>query len=167
LLLANFTGGYVYFFVRGMQIKRDMHELLKNLPDDELELIILTPEEFKTARVEYHEIKVDGKMYDIARIQTIDEALHVYCVHDEEEDNLLTFLNAVLNNIQNDRQSIPNAIVQFTGLQYLPVDEIVILISKATEITHRVLYTQAGYELLLPITTPPPKSLVFHHIGMS
>jgi len=158
LLLANFAGGYVYFFTRAVQIKRDMRELLKTLPDDELEHIILTPEEFKTARVEDHEIKVNGKMYDIARIETIDETLHVFCVHDEDEDNLLSFLNAILNNIQQDKQQVPHSITQFTSLQYLPVSSNICLNTSATEIDHSVIYTQSDYELHLPVIIPPPKA---------
>jgi len=158
LLLANFAGGYVYFFMRATQIKRDMRELLKNLPDDELERIILTHEEFKTARVEDHEIKVDGKMYDIARIETAGETLHVYCVHDEDEDNLLSFLDAVLNNIQQDKKPVPHSITQFSGLHYLPVNINISLNTSATEIDHCVLYTRSDYELLLPVIIPPPKA---------
>ena len=135
-----------------------MRAVLATLPDEELELIILTPEEFKTARVEDHEIKVDRKMYDIARIETVDENLHVYCVHDEDEDNLLSFLDAVLNNIQQDKQPIPHSITQFTSLHYLPVSSNIYLNTSATEIDHCVVYTQPHYELHLPVIIPPPKA---------
>ena len=57
-----------------------MHALLATLPDEDLELVILTPAEFKQARVEEHEIKVDGNMFDIARVVEKDSKLYVYAL---------------------------------------------------------------------------------------
>jgi len=157
LLLANFAGSYLYFAFRALQIKREMRALLATLPEEELELIILTPEEFKQARVEDHEIKVNGNMFDIARVVEKESKLFVYGVYDEDEDNLLSFLNAVVNNLQNDSTQTPPSISLFSVLHYLPVQfdySLTVLPSKSLSPT---FYNTSFVDFISAIDSPPPK----------
>ncbi|MBX2961300.1 MAG: hypothetical protein KF687_02240 [Cyclobacteriaceae bacterium] len=159
LLLANFGGQYVYFAFRAMQIKREMHALLATLPDEDLELVILTPAEFKQARVEEHEIKVDGNMFDIARVVEKDSKLYVYGVYDEDEDNLLSLLNAVVNNLQNDSAQTPPSFSFFSVLQYLPVQFDYHLTSLPEKSLSRPYYNKSFVNFISTIDSPPPKSV--------
>lgn len=134
-----------------------MRALLAALPDEDLELIILTPEEFKRARVEEHEIKVDGHMFDIARVVEKDSTLYVYGVYDRDEDNLIVFLDAVLNKAQADTRSLPQVIIKFITLIFIiPDSDFTIgstLISTAIT-THCIV----PYESLRSLISPPPKA---------
>jgi hypothetical protein len=120
LFLAHFAGFYIYFFVQLKQVRKEMREKLKALPSDELELLTLSPEEYHKAKVEEHEVKVDGKMYDIARVEKLDNTILVYCLHDAAEDNLLAFLDKILSLPLKDK-SVPNGVIQFYALHFLPV----------------------------------------------
>lgn len=134
-----------------------MRALLATLPDEELELIILTPEEFKQARVEEHEIKVNSNMFDVARVVEKDSKLFVYGVYDEDEDNLLSFLNAVVNNLQNDSAQTPPSISLFSVLHYLPVQfdyNFTPLPGKSLALT---FYNTFFVDFISTIDSPPPR----------
>lgn len=157
LLLANFAGSYIYFVFRALQIKREMRALLATLPDEELELIILTPEEFKQARVEDHEIKVHGRMFDIARVVEKDSKLYVYGVYDEDEDNLLSLLDAVLNNLQNDSTQTPPSISLFSALHYLPVQFEYNFNPLPVKSSSLTFYNKSFIDFISTIDSPPPR----------
>lgn len=136
-----------------------MRALLTTLPDEDLELIILTPEEFKRARVEEHEIKVDGNMFDIARIVEKDSKLYVYGVYDEDEDNLLSVLDAVLNNLQNDSAQTPPSFSLFSVLHFLPVQFEYNLTSLPERSLSHTYYTTSFFNFIAIIDSPPPRSI--------
>jgi hypothetical protein len=118
LFLAHFAGFYVYFFIQLTQVRQEMRAQLKHLPADQLQLIKLSNEEYKKAKVDEHEIKVDGKMYDIARMYTEADTIFIYAIHDEAEDNLLAFLDRILSVPLKDK-SAPNQILKFTTLTFI------------------------------------------------
>jgi hypothetical protein len=92
LLLVNISGFYGYFIVRLNQLHEESREALKYLPDSELDHFVLSPQEFKKARVNEREVLINGKMYDIARVHTGSEMIEVFALHDEAEDDLLAFI---------------------------------------------------------------------------
>ena len=92
-------------------------ELMK-LPTEKLELIKLTSADFKKAHVEEHEIKVNGKMYDIARIEITGDDYFVYCLHDKGEDSLLAFLDKMLSLPLKDKKALPQ-VLKFASLTFL------------------------------------------------
>jgi hypothetical protein len=157
LLLANFAGSYLYFAFRALQIKREMRALLATLPEEELELIILTPEEFKQARVEDHEIKVNGNMFDIARVVEKESKLFVYGVYDEDEDSLLSFLNAVVSNLQKDSSQTPPSFSLFSLLHYLPVQFDYNLTALPSKSLSPTFYNYSFVDFISVIDSPPPK----------
>lgn len=132
-----------------------MRSQLRNLPAEELELLTLTPEEFQKAKIEEHEVKVDGKMYDIARLETQDNNILVYCLHDAAEDNLLAFLNKILTLPLKDSH-IPNGILHFYSLNYLPTHWS-FLLPEAMPTTSFTAYTEMTSEYSSVILGPPPK----------
>jgi hypothetical protein len=158
LLIANMVGGYMYFVVRAVQIKQEMRTLLKSLPEEDLELLVLSPEEYMAARVDDHEVKVEGKMYDIARVEAKDGLLYVYCIHDEAEDSLLGFLDVVLMRIQNDTTSPPNAISQFSMLQFLATDFDYQCILSTSACVNETPYHFIHYCSEHSIELPPPRT---------
>ena len=121
LIVLNVVGGYFYFWYRAVLIKQEMRLAIQTLPDEKLETLTLTVEEFQKSRIDDHEVKVDGKMYDVARITTDGEWVKIFCVQDKAEDNLLSFLDSFLNRMQND-QNPPGVISSFSLLQFLHVE---------------------------------------------
>lgn len=155
LFLTHFAGFYIYFVVQLKQVRQEMRSQLRNLPTEELELLTLTSEEFQIARVEEHEVKVDGKMYDIARVEKQDNTILVYCLHDAAEDNLLAFLNKILSLPLKDSH-VPNGILHFYSLNYLPAHWSFI-VPEAMLTTPFTAYTEMISEYSSAIAVPPPK----------
>lgn len=119
IFLAHFAGFYLYFFTQLQLVRQEMRAKLKELPADELELLILSAEEYKHAKVEEHEVKVQGKMYDIARVTEQSDSVLIYCVHDAAEDNLLAFLDKILSLPLKDK-SVPQGVLHFYTMCFLP-----------------------------------------------
>jgi len=155
LFLAHFAGFYIYFFVQLKLVRKEMREKLKVLPSDELELLTLSPEEYQKSKVEEHEVKVDGKMYDIARVEKLDNTILVYCLHDVAEDNLLTFLNKILTLPLKDSH-VPNGILHFYSLNYLPTHWSFI-VPEVIPISPFTAYIEMISEYSSVIISPPPK----------
>lgn len=136
-----------------------MRARLATMPDEELEVVMLTPEVFQQARVEDHEIKVNGSMFDIARVVEKDSLFYVYGVYDEDENNLLSLLDAVLNNLQNDSGQAPPNFSLFSVLYYLPVTFDYHLTALPEKTFSQTVYTKSLVSFISLIDSPPPKSV--------
>lgn len=151
LFLAHFAGFYIYFFVQLSQVRKEMRAQLKYLPEDQLQLIKLSTAEYKKVKVDEHEVKVKGKMYDIARIriQVESDSVFVYGIHDKAEDSLLAFLDKILSLPLKDKSG-PHQVLKFAYLTFIvpvvlqhnisrsviPVTETGYLVSQTTFIQH-------------------------------
>ena len=92
-MLFNGAGFYLYYVAKLQQIRSEMREALKSLPESELNVLKMSMAQFLEATVDEHEIKVKGRMYDIARIVISKNSVTVYGKHDEKEDNLIALLD--------------------------------------------------------------------------
>jgi hypothetical protein len=133
-----------------------MRAQLKELPSEKLQLLKLSPTAFKEAKVDEHEIKVNGKMYDISRIEKAGDTLLVYCLHDEAEDNLLAFLNKILSLPLKDKNA-PSQVLKFTSLTFIlpstPNFHPLPGIQSSTNTLYKV-----GISTFVPsLDSPPPK----------
>jgi hypothetical protein len=156
LLLLQAAGGYVYFIARLAAIRIEMREQLKTLPDCELTVFTFSKEAFRKAKENDHEVKINGKMYDIARIVPQDEKLLVYAIHDEAEDNLLSLLNEMVNRSSNDKKPVPSQLVQLLTLQFIPVES-ELPQNTFVGITHSSSYLNSLYWFSPIIDSPPPR----------
>jgi hypothetical protein len=156
VFLLNIAGTYVYFLLRLQEIKAEMREALKSKPTQELDVLELTVAEFQSARVDEHEIKVNGKMYDLARVEKKGDCLLVYCLHDEAEDNLLTLLDSILKNASKDKKPVPGSalaqlllsIPSYSSLRFSPA---------VTEVERNTPYRNSCSVAIRAILAPPPR----------
>lgn len=119
LLVVHLTGFYVYFVVRLSSIRTTMREQLAQLPDNQLELVTVPISRFRASWAAEREMKWEGHMYDIARIERSADVMNVYCVRDHDEDGLLNFISAVVNMTQQDTQPAPLSVVKFFTLKFI------------------------------------------------
>ncbi len=156
VLVIHLAGFYVYFIVRLGDLRMNMREKLAELPADQLEALRIPLNQFKTSWIEDKEMNWQGKMFDIARVEHQDNIVIVYCIHDKDEDNLLSFIGAVIDMSQQDTQSTPSSVTQFFSLKYVlaplngqerPVREITSPIC-----SYRVSFNPV---FILPVTPPP------------
>ncbi len=156
VLLLQVAGSYFYFIVRLSAIRHEMRELLKQKPDEELTLLTLTREEFNKSDRDDHEVSVNGKMYDIARIVEKNEMVLIYALHDEAEDNLLAFLNEMVERSSEDKKPVPSNLIQLLTLQFVLVENKVPALAEAT-IKHKTPYNTFLPAFISGIESPPPR----------
>jgi mRNA-degrading endonuclease YafQ of YafQ-DinJ toxin-antitoxin module len=157
LLLLQAAGCYVYFIARLTAIRVEMREQLKALPDHELTLLTFSHEEFRKAKENDHEVKVNGKMHDIARVVIKGDQLLVYAIHDKAEDNLLSFLDELVTRSSNDKKPVPIQLVQLLTLQFIST-ETRLPQNNFITIHHSSLYLSALSARATIIDSPPPRS---------
>jgi hypothetical protein len=130
ILLGNSIGFYVYYAIQLNRIHTEMRAALQFLPDHELQKFTLTTKAFKDALVDEGEIKIQGKMYDIARVSASGDRITLYAKHDEKEDDLLALINDVISKPLPDDKAIPASIVGFLTLVFVkPINEYAVWIS--------------------------------------
>ncbi|MCE7861933.1 MAG: hypothetical protein DYG99_00170 [Bacteroidetes bacterium CHB5] len=156
LLLVQVGGCYIYFVGRLAAIRAEKREQLKLIPENQLTRFQFTPEEFLKVRVEDHEIKVDGKMYDIARISELTDKIMVLALHDEAEDNLLAFLAEMVSRSANDKKPVPVQVEQLLTLSFLPPPFIVFQ-NRICKITHQTPYYKMYSAFFSALESPPPR----------
>ena len=116
ILLINLLGFYGYFFVRLHEIHESSRAALQRLPKNELTHFVFTNSEFKNVKIDDHEIQVNGNMYDIAFTENNSGKVHVYARHDVAEDNLLAFMQTIVNRIDHDNQKPEISFIQYLSL---------------------------------------------------
>ncbi len=157
LMSAHLLGSYVYFALRAVAIKREMRAALQAAPAETLEVIRMTLPEYKAAREDEHEVRWHGRMYDVARAERQGDHVVLYALHDEAEDNLLSFLDAILKNSSRDKKPVPGSLMSWLSLKWLPAAWSVDSIEPAR------LKPTFGYQFMQSeqhtfILSPPPRS---------
>jgi hypothetical protein len=156
--LLHLAGFYVYFGIRQAHIHREMRSKLKYLPADQLEVIHLSPNAYQhSLRDNGDEIEVNGKMFDIARVEVKQGQVIIYCLHDSAEDNLLSFLDHVLKNATQDRQQIPAPLFQFSALTFVLPSAFSFKNFSPFECCGFTSYTISEFSFSPSLDTPPPR----------
>lgn len=156
VLLLHLAGFYVYFIVRLGDLRMNMREKLTELPEEQLEAVRIPVHEFKASWIKEKEMKWQGKMFDIARVEHQDDFVMVYCLHDKDEDGLLNFIGAVINMSRQDTRSAPPAVIQFFSLKYI-LAPFAFPERPVKQITIPVCSYQASFNpvYIHPVTPPP------------
>lgn len=121
ILAANLVGGYLYFGIRIIHLHNEKRAELRKKDVSELEVITLSLKQFKRVLVEDDEMELNDKMYDIARTVIKGDTIVVYCLHDSNEDNLLSLLDSILSNSTKDKKPVPASVLGFLNLMCLPI----------------------------------------------
>jgi predicted nucleic acid-binding protein len=156
ILLLQVAGSYVYFMVRLAGIREEMREQLKHKPDEQLTLLTLTSEEYRKAKADDHEIDINGKMYDIARMVVLDDRVLVYALHDEAEDNLLALLGEMVKRTSKDKKPVPSQLIQLLTLQFVIIENKISLLD-GVFVNHITSCNITFLSFISGIESPPPR----------
>ena len=157
LLLSNGMGFYFFYCLHLYHIKVEMKETLKSIPEEKLEILKLTPKQYEEAIVEDGEIKVNGRMYDVARISKLNGILKVYCLHDEKEDNLFALLDELVAKPIKNQSSIPSEVFEFLSLVFIDTTVSPDFFTAESDSEQNNYYHFSLKTILLELTTPPPR----------
>jgi hypothetical protein len=157
ILLINSAAFYVFYIIELQQIRVTMREQLRTLPEGKLNKLTLSLGEYASALVEEDEIKVEGKMYDVARIVKRGHLVDVYCLHDELEDNLLLLVAELLSKPIKNQSKIPSPIFQFITLTFL-TERFEYVQPQELEVAALTKYQFSLQSFVSTLEAPPPKS---------
>jgi hypothetical protein len=118
LLLLNYAGFYIFFHLQVKINRQEMRAQLKKRSLSQLECIILTDEEYRKVKVEEHELKINGRMFDIAQVNKADNVVWVYGLYDAKEDSLLALMDDVLTKPVDNRH-VPAQVFDFLSWTYV------------------------------------------------
>jgi hypothetical protein len=90
--LASTMGVTAFYF--GYQYRHFFQELIRSSEDEDLSVITFSTAEFKSIEwtEENREFTLDGKMYDVARVEKKNGVYSVYCEHDAFEDAMIAWM---------------------------------------------------------------------------
>jgi hypothetical protein len=134
-----------------------MRSKLRDLPADQLEVLHLSATDYLRLAMGNDEIEVNGKMYDIARVETKKNNIIVYCLHDSSEDNLLTFLDQVLKNAANDSQQASSSLFQFNFLSFVLPSDYKVENPSVYIFNPFTCYLIGDLSFVISLSTPPPR----------
>jgi len=131
---------------------------LANTPLDRLNKMIFTKAEYeKVTMDDGEEVKVNGRMYDVARVEVQRDFVIVYALHDESEDNLISFVDTILKRCHQDKKGAPGQLLKLFSLQYLP--SLFKMTTPSSQQAVAVTSINFSYHSFEPrLHTPPPRS---------
>lgn len=90
-LLFVSAGYHLLFLMQRQQIRKEMKALLLHnaVRRQELTVLQLTPQEYKTALVEASEIRLGSELYDVLEVKHNGDLLTLTCLPDKKEKALL------------------------------------------------------------------------------
>lgn len=110
-------------------------------------------------RLDDREFKLNGKLYDIVRMNTIGDSIFYQCINDTKEEELeLQFVKLVVNNLSGNETPIPIR----NNSQILNLDAIATQSDYFKRIAEKItIYSHVIAKVLQPtleIPFPPPKN---------
>jgi len=135
-----------------------MKESFKSIPEEQLEILKLSEQQYEKSIVEDGEIKVNGRMYDVARISRMNGMVNVHCLHDEKEDNLFALLDELVAKPIKNQNSIPSEIFEFLSLVFIDTGASPDFSIAESDSEKNKTYHFSSKTILLELTTPPPRS---------
>ena len=133
------------------------HELAK-LPAESLDLIHVPRAEFMKSWLAEMEMKWQGKMYDIARVEFDGDVVKVFGRHDLAEEDLLSFIASMAHTASKDHQPVPNSVLRFFTLEFEALNKTFLAFPGPTLFDHRSRYITPQSFFYPPIVAPPPRA---------
>ncbi|MCX6168550.1 MAG: hypothetical protein NTX65_04370 [Ignavibacteriales bacterium] len=159
----NSFGFIIYFILEVENTKENAFEKVIKLEGDEkVEVISVSISQLESGigieRINNREIRYDGKMYDLVKVERHLDVITFYCIHDEKEDKLeKEFSNNLQKNINH--RSVTNTQIQFNQqIQNTNEKEKITLISPFHKTSYPIFLASSYLLDISKILTPPPKS---------
>ncbi len=158
LLSVQIAGFYLFLAGRLAYLHAQSRVLLRQKPIELLERIELSEPEYRQVRVNEREIKVNGKMYDIGRLERMGGRVIVYAEHDKAEDNLMAFIHEILKRAAADDSPLPAQLGKLLSLHYVPAALMGLYTRGYEVLVHRFFFDSRLSLFSTVQDTPPPEA---------
>jgi len=155
LISVGTTGAYFFFAIAAFTVR---YEAKHRLGSEQLEILRLSIHEYLAARLDERELRINGRMYDVARVSHREDSVFVSCVHDRAEERLLSFVTVLFEDDPSPVQGIPDGLLQLLTAAYLVPSQHVGLRVVASEPAPLTIYHFSIRDFKLQYDSPPPWS---------
>ena len=152
---------YIFLFIERLEtIKSQMQERVLseyNGPNITILNFSFADYESKLRWLDTNEFELEGKMYDVIRIEESNNEFTIYCLNDVKEEKLISNYNN-LNNINGNHKSFVT--VHHQSLVLYAVKNESAFVEKIKSINPQSCISGSNYNSVsLDITTPPPRKI--------
>ncbi|MEQ9592505.1 MAG: hypothetical protein RLN86_07905 [Cyclobacteriaceae bacterium] len=155
-MCVHLAGFYAYFVVRQNQIRQEMRETIGTLPHEDFERFVFTKDEYNKIRVNDHEVRINGQMYDHSTPIFEGDKIVLLARHDEAEDNLISFFQELIESTTQDEKPIPSQLTTFLSLTFITQPDLLLPSLQGETIKYLPL-EQRTLKPLRPVESPPPR----------
>jgi hypothetical protein len=167
IFLHNLAGVYLFFIIQKHQIRTEIrNQIRQDFPISRCIKLSISLKDYQNPqlfqRIDKHEFRWKGKMYDIVRNEKTENFMVFYCILDERENKLWERLE---ENIEEYLQQNPQKEKEKNGLisqllkEYLPSDSFEYQLSKTHKISYPKLINTPDLTFqAIQVPFPPPKS---------
>ena len=162
LLFFLTSTNYIFLFIERLEtIKSHMQEKVSsNYTCSEITIFKFSLNDInsKLRWLDKNEFMLDGKMYDVIRIDEHNNELTIYCLNDEKEEKLISNYNN-LNDGKGKQESF--VIVHHNSIVLYAIRNDCFLFKKFNTVNSQPCFSPDNYHsVLLDIITPPPRRIV-------
>jgi hypothetical protein len=159
ILSVNTMGFYVYYVIALQRIYETIRAELEILPDDQLTCLTLSRAAYHASVVEDDEIRLNGKLYDVARLEFFGDSVKLFAAHDVNEENLMAFASEMICKPFEEDPSVTGPILQFISFDFLPSQLVNKSLNEGKDIMHQSMYSCLSNAMFLNIEAPPPRTV--------
>lgn len=160
----NLGGAYIILRIQQHQIRREIvHQIKQGISEKDLTSITVSPEnENQLIWKDREEFSYKGTMYDIVRIEILDNNTKVYhCISDNQETKLIAKYNKEFKKKRKDRNHRSNPAKTIKYVQKInPLPQKDGLAFSQKTICPNFVYENNYASLSLEISSPPPKQVL-------
>ncbi len=160
----NIGGAYVIFKIQQRHIRREIvHQIKKGISEKDLTSITVSSKnENQLIWKDHEEFRYKGMMYDIVRVEILDENTKVYhCISDSQETNLIAKYNKELKKKRKDKNNRTNLVKSIKYIEKInPLPQKEELAFSGNVIRPNFVYHDNYASLSLEILSPPPKQVL-------
>jgi hypothetical protein len=159
VVLFNTAGFYLYCAFKVYRIHEEMRATLKSLPDNELQVVIRSMSDFDEMVGDEDEIRIDDRMFDIAKIEFSEQGVKLYGKYDDQESDLLSLAKKVLISPVSKNGSMPDCVLDFITLAFI-VPQNSVNLNRIHFVLKPTTYYQMSVGFFEPAAEfPPPEEL--------
>lgn len=155
-MLMHLIGFYAYFVVRQSQIREEMRAAIGTLPSQEFERFVFTMQDYEKIKVNDHEVKINGRMYDHSSPKFEGDNIILLARHDEAEDSLISFFSELIETASDDNKPVPSQLQNFLNLTFIPQSTLTLPLIQEVVIKY-CDYAVTVKNPFTSIESPPPR----------
>ncbi|MFI5219753.1 MAG: hypothetical protein ACHQNT_09720 [Bacteroidia bacterium] len=150
IFLFFVAGGCLFLFIMQQVNYAEMNSKIHQR--SYTEILTMPVSAFNRVKEGRHELRWQGKMYDISKVEIKNQTASIYCIYDEEEDEIIRMISGLMG--KGKQSNAPLKIFSFLCDRLMPSSEISFYATCTNVFSHFVF---SETQLLNKQKSPPPR----------